>query len=184
MRVSSTIARGGLLSVTLVALGCSADFDTTRQTPPRGSLGRELFAVVCDRVGAQALREDVTGDSFRPVCHADPANGKYASKVDVDQLPRLYDGAMTPQGERISLAQQEHNRVHRIARIEALGRRREDLIQALDAAIPDIRIPIHPLPAGQESCDPREDGSAGAHDVGLHKELAATLGRMIDLYDD
>ena len=76
MRLSLSIARRALGLVPLVVLGCAADFDTSRQIPPRGTLGRELFTVVCERVGAQSLREDVTGASFDAMCHRDAVTGK------------------------------------------------------------------------------------------------------------
>ena len=43
---------------------------------------RRCTACVCDRVGAQALREDLTGASFHNVCHKQP-DGTYADTVDV-----------------------------------------------------------------------------------------------------
>src|ERR1700712_1914072 len=98
MRMVSHIALGAVVALSLAAPGCST-FDTSRHPAPRGTLGRELFAVICDRVGAQALRDDVAGLSFRPVCHADPITGAYADKVDQAILPALYDGAQTPEGE-------------------------------------------------------------------------------------
>ena len=54
--------------------GCAPDFDTVASRGTRGTLGREMYTMVCDRVGAQALREDVAGISYHSVCHAD-ANG-------------------------------------------------------------------------------------------------------------
>src|SRR5207244_8879967 len=68
---------------------CAGDFDTTRVTPPRGSLGRELYSMVCGRVGAQALRQDVTGGSYHAICHPHPATGKYDDQVDQALLGHL-----------------------------------------------------------------------------------------------
>jgi hypothetical protein len=178
------IARAGLLAVSAIAAGCAADFDTARRVAPRGTLGRELYTVICDRVGAQALREDVTGASFRGVCHADP-EGAYVDAVDRAALPPLTEGAPDQDGQPVSLARQEANRAHRIARIEALGRRREELVAALDATLPDVHIPRAAAVAatgGERSCDPAPADAAS--DVALHEELAATLGRLTDLYDD
>jgi hypothetical protein len=184
MTVRRSIARRSIaaaslaVSAGLASIACTGDFDTTRSIPPRGTLGRELFTVVCDRVGAQSLREDVTGASFHAVCHPDPATGAYADKVDVSQLPELHEPAYDAAGQLVPLAQQQASRTYSIARIEALARRREDVVGALDAALPDTRIPTQPV-AGTP-CDPPPSGP----DVGLHQELSSTLSRLIDLYDD
>ena len=67
------------------AAACTSDFDTTRTIPPRGTVGQELFIVLCDRVAAQALPEDVTGVAWHPVCHPD-ASGNFAATVDQSKL--------------------------------------------------------------------------------------------------
>ncbi len=157
---------------TIACAGCAADFDTSRNAPPPRSLGHELFSVICDRVGAQALREDVTGLAFHFVCHPDQA-GKYVDRVDTTLLPEL-SATTNIDGKPVTLAQQQANRVHNIARIEALARRREDFAAAINAAIPDSQI-------AQTSCGvPSTTGGK----IGLQKELADTLGRLVDLYDD
>ena len=126
MGKSSSVARGGVGAVAVIALlGCAPDFSTTRTAPPVTTLGRVLYSVVCDRVGAQSLPTDVTGGSFQSICHPD-ATGKYGERVDVTQLPPLQDPAYTPSGELVPLAQQQASRTYEIARVEALGRDRED----------------------------------------------------------
>src|SRR5690349_11438764 len=50
----------------VVAPGCHG-FDTEREPQKTGTVGEEIYGVVCDRVGANALREDLTGGSFRGV---------------------------------------------------------------------------------------------------------------------
>src|SRR2546422_6772967 len=107
-------------SLSLVA--CANDFDTTRTPPPRGTVGEELFGVLCDRVGAQALHEDLTGDSFRAICHKD-ATGAYGDKVDAARLPIAAEGAYDKDGNPVSVAVQNTNRAHAVVRIEALARR-------------------------------------------------------------
>ena len=79
--------------------GCS-DFSTARVTPPRGTFGAELYSVLCDRVGAQALREDVTGASFQAVCNPD-ANGNYADQGRPVAAPAAHgdDDAGGPAGQ-------------------------------------------------------------------------------------
>lgn len=160
-------------------LGCSSDFDTKRAVPPRGSVGRALYSLVCDRVGAQALREDVTGASFHGVCHAD-LHGAYAANVDASLLVPLDPRALDVDGKPVPLDLQVQRRAYRIARIEALGRRREDLIKAFDAVLPDVMIPSKALGAADPtaSCDP------DAARARLLTELADTLSRFIDLYND
>ena len=156
---------------TLVA-SCAGDFDTSRQTPPRGTLGREMYTLVCDRVGAQALREDVSGASFHSVCHADAA-GAFADRVDESKLPALDPAARSVDGKPVPIEQQRKNRDHRIARIEALARRRDDLIRAFDLAVPEQNVTsIDP-----DSCAPRGDAE-------LRDELGGMLGRLTDLYND
>lgn len=174
-RVASVIMLGALAST-----GCSDDFDTARATPPRGSLGREMYTLVCDRVGAQALREDITGASFHDVCHADAAGNFPSDTVDASRLPPLDPEATDVHGTPVSMDQQAKNRAHRIARIEALARRRDDLIAAFDTAFANEDIATKDLsnPDPTKSCDPR-DASAD-----LRTELADMLGRMTDLYDD
>ena len=125
-------------------LGCS-DFTTARTTPPRGTLGTGLYALICDRVGAQALPEDITGGSYYGICHPDPTTGAYTATVDTSLLPPLEPGAVDVDGNPVSIATQEANRTYDIARIESLGRDRTPIIGALDSAIPDIQIAVKDL---------------------------------------
>jgi hypothetical protein len=164
-----------------ICVSCAPDFDTSRATPPRLSLGHELYSLVCDRVGAQALREDVTGASFHAVCHADPTTGAFADRVDPSSLVPLDPNAVDERGRLVPIEQQAMNRAHRIARVEALAHRREDFARAIDAAIPDETIAVKDLGAAdpKKSCAPRPGDPARLRD-----ELGATLGRLIDLYDD
>jgi hypothetical protein len=163
--------------------GCAKDFDTSRATPPRGTLGREMYTMVCDRVGAQALREDVTGASFHAVCHAAP-DGTFADKVDAELLTPLDPSARDVDGRPVSIEQQQANRAHRIARIEALARRRDDLIGAFDTAFADETIAIKDLGNRDplKACDPPSGDAPGEGD--LRTQLADTLGRFTDLYND
>src|SRR5438105_4368212 len=107
----------GAVGIALLAIapGCHQDLDTTRALPARGSVGEEMFGVLCDRVGAQALREDLSGDSFRRVCHK--TNGVFEDKVDVALLPALNPGVEV---ERVT-------RDKMVGRVEALARRRAEL---------------------------------------------------------
>ncbi|MBS2020337.1 MAG: hypothetical protein JST00_46195 [Deltaproteobacteria bacterium] len=179
-------ARGCRFAVLSLALftsasACTGEFDTSRQTPKRGSLGQEMFTMVCDRVGAQALREDVLGLSYHAVCHAD-AQGGFASTVDVAKLPPLGE-ALDTKGKPVPLERQQKNRDHRIARIEALARRRVDLVEAFDAALTNEMIGAKDLdnPDDAKSCDPKP-GVRSEND--LRTELSDALGRFTDLYND
>ncbi len=171
-----------LVGVVFVS-ACSNDFDTTRTPPPRGTLGEELYGILCDRVGAQALHEDLTGDSFLAMCHkANGTGGKYTDKVDVSRLPPLVDGATGADGKPMTLQQQQDDRARAVARIETLAKRRIDLIAALDFTMPDIKVPVkdNKNPDVTKTClAPAVSGEARFHD-----ELSDMLGRFQALYND
>src|SRR5579883_1975167 len=112
------------------SLGCTGDLDTSRVTPPRGTLGEELFGVVCDRVGAQSLHEDISGASYRGICHR-RADGTFADSVDQTLLPALADGQPDTMGSAVPLAKQQQDRAYGVARVETLGKHRGDLVAAL-----------------------------------------------------
>ncbi|MGH7297606.1 MAG: hypothetical protein ACRELB_21895, partial [Polyangiaceae bacterium] len=131
MKLAHRSAAAVVLAVAagVAGAGCS-DFAVHRVTPPRGTFGQELYSVVCDRVGAQSLREDVTGASFHAVCHP-TASGQYADHVDVSLLPPV-TATTTPEGQPVTLAQQQHQRALDVARVEALARDRSELVAAFD----------------------------------------------------
>ncbi len=176
----------GLLLPAVVAasvVACGGDFDTTRKAPPRGSVGRELYSLVCDRVAAQALREDVTASSWHGICHPD-AEGKYWEKVRVENLPAIVAPALNVDGDEVSVAQQNKFRSYRIARIETLGKRRDELIGAFDVAFPDEQIAVKDLgnPDPTKSCDaPISKESQRARFL---SEVSDALSRMTALYND
>jgi hypothetical protein len=159
------------VGVALLAMapGCHEELDTSRTLPPRGSVGEEMFGVICDRVGAQALREDLSGDSFRNVCHK--LNGVYADKVDVALLPPINAGV---EAERLV-------REKMVGRVEALARRRAEVIRALDATFPAGElVPAKLLdhPDAKKTCNERVEKAP------LSDQVADMLGRMTDLYHD
>jgi hypothetical protein len=163
------------------SVSCADDFDTTRTIPKRGSLGTELFGVVCDRVGGQALHEDPTGASFHAVCHPD-TSGSFADHVDQTLLPPMVDGQLDINGTAVPLAKQQADRAYGVARVETLGRHRAALVAALDATFPDIQVPIKDLsnPDPTRSCA----APAASGEGSLHTELSNLLGRFEDLYTD
>src|SRR5271170_7388060 len=89
--------RVGVLATLGIVAACADPFSTVRNPPPRGTVGQELYGVVCDRIGAQALPEDLSGASFEAICHPD-ASGNYASAVDQSQLPPVTAGAVDVNG--------------------------------------------------------------------------------------
>lgn len=167
----------GLLVLSVVA--CS-ELDIERQVPERGSVGEEMYGVLCDRLAAGALREDMTGESFRGVCHK--VDGKFANEVDESKLPKLADDAVNEKGEAVSVAKQRADRDRAFARIRAFVKRRDDVIAAVNAALPDIRVAIKDLEAKDEtqSCNPPAAGGEGS----FLDQLAKMLGRFTDLYND
>src|SRR5262245_10618584 len=84
-RLVSHIGLVGVAALAILTPACADEFDTSRNPPKRGTVGEEMFGVICDRVGAQALREDLTGGSFRDICHR-PNGGDFADKVDTGKL--------------------------------------------------------------------------------------------------
>ncbi len=171
------------LSAVVFGSACSQDLDTTRSPPPRGTIGEELFGVMCDRVGAQALREDLTGASFSHVCHKDLA-GAYADKTNEALLPPPDTHGVDVNGEPVPLQKQIDDRTYALSRIQALARRRADLIEALDATFPDVLIPVKDVKNADptKSCNTPVDVAAAQKKLG--NELADMLGRVTDLYKD
>lgn len=147
----------------LFGSGCATD-EAPPPRPVHGSIGEETFGVICDRVGAQALSEDLTGDSYRGVCHRDAA-GHYADAVDESRLPKA-----ATDDPKVAEAH-----AHALARIGALVKHRADLVASLDAMFPgDVMLDVRASALG---CAP--EGKRA-----LSQELALVLGRMTDAYDD
>ncbi|WP_394832012.1 hypothetical protein LVJ94_36405 [Pendulispora rubella] len=153
---------------TLTAVGC-VDFNTARTPPPRGTVGEELYGLLCDRVAAQAIREDLTGASFAGVCHK-RADGTYSDAVDTSKLPAIDDPAV---------------RARQLGRVHAMVRRRGSLIAAFDATFPDVRVPVVDEKNGdpKRTCDRLDDASIGDRGK-LTQQLSDMLGKLIELYTD
>ncbi len=180
-RCVSLLGVVGLAALSMLAPGCH-EFDTERTPPKRASVGTEMFGVICDRVAAQALREDLSGDSFRAVCHKPVGKGDFADTVDTTKLPPLDPEAGDEKGNIVPMAKQKADREKSIGRIEALARRRNDLIQAFDATFPEEKIPIKDIDNEDptKSCDAPKKSGEGL----LTDQLADMLGRMGNLYND
>ena len=179
---SRTVTRRPLHFGVLAALGvvsaCAPPFDTTRTPPPRGTLGQELYGVVCDRVGAQSLHEDLTGTSFKGVCHPD-GSGNYATTGDQTQLPALDPAAVDTNGNAVSMAVQTTNRSYAVARVEALARRRQDLITSFDTIFPDVQVNV----VDTGNADPTKSCTANGTDS-LGNQVTGLLARFQPLYHD
>ena len=122
------MARTLCLLVGLGAFGaCHEPLDTTRKVSEEITFGHDLFGVLCDRLGADAFREDITGASYQAVCHP---NGdlEFANEVDESALPK-------PSGEASKQARRKS-----VAKMRALALRRDELIRAFNATFPDVDI--------------------------------------------
>jgi hypothetical protein len=163
------------------AAACTPDFDTSRSPAATASVGEEVYGVLCDRVGAQALPEDLTGSSYNGICHKS-ASGTWSSTVDTSSLPQITSGLVTASGQPVSIATASASRDHGIARIQALGAARTDLIGALNATFPETLIAIKDInnPNPALTCNPAPNNAKDP----LPSQLADLLGRFTKLYDD
>jgi hypothetical protein len=173
------VAFSGLVSLVCFVIACDGAFDDKRATAERGSLGEEVYGVLCDRIGGQSLREDLTGESFYKMCHK--VDGAYQTQVDAARLPKLDPEAKDEKGQRVPIEQQEASRARSIGAVESFAKQRGKLVAALDFAMPDIDIDAKDLgnEDGEASCGPSPAGFAAFYD-----ELSAMLGRFTDLYND
>lgn len=165
---TATVSRLLLLGCALLATACGEGLDTTRAPPARGTLGEELFGVLCDRLGAQTLPEDLSGASFRRICHKG-LDGSYADRLAAQHLPSTDDTS---------------GRALAVARLETLARHRARLISALDTLFPEMTVPVKDLGnlSPPLTCGP--PGAGQPAEARLAQELGALLERMTVLYGD
>lgn len=109
-----------LLAAFLALAGCE-HFDNTRVQVTRHSVGHEIFGVLCDRLVAQNFPEDLENRRFKNTCHKSEF-GKFAPVPEVPQ----YAETAAEDNSRLALA-----------RVAVFAQRRDDLIKAFDAMIPD-----------------------------------------------
>lgn len=143
--------------LTTAALGASTscnDFDSTRQAPPKATLGDDFYGVLCDRVGASVLAEDLSGASYSSICHYDN-KGNYGNAVDTKLLPAV-SGATETQARQLA-----------IAKLTRMAARRGDLVRAINAVFP------------KETTVKDDSGKQ----VPLHAALMDFAQRFSDLYD-
>lgn len=163
------------------ALACT-DIDTTRNPAPRGTVGEEVYGAFCDRVASLVFPEDLSGDSYRDVCHK--TNGQFADQVDTTKLPTVpQENAVDANGNPVSQQAQIDARTYALARVGALVRRRGDFVAAVDATIPDVLVPV------KDTQNPDKTLSCGVptdtpDQISLGKAFADMLGRLGPLYDD
>lgn len=125
--VVQTLRAAGLFAAIAGAASCHDGIDTTRKAPPKATLGDDIYGILCDRVGASSLTEDLTGASYHAVCHY-ANDGSYADNVDISVLPPT-----TGQ-------ESERARALGVAKVEVMAKRRSELVRALNAAFPDVEI--------------------------------------------
>jgi hypothetical protein len=138
----------------IVFAGCAHEPEKAAR-PSRPSLGTEIFGVLCERVGAQALREDLSGASYRELCEGT------SETVDSSKLPPAAD---------------EDVRARAVARIEALRRHRSSLIAALDGVFPDDTVVGKAL----DSADPKDSCEPRSH-VPRRDQLRGLLTRLLPI---
>lgn len=141
-----------------LGLSCVSDFDTTREvSSTKMTLGEEIYTALCDRVGASSLSEDITGASYRSICHKG-SKGWTGTTVNTKVLPPATGSLEEPR--RLA-----------VAKIEAMAGRRDAIIEAFDAIFPDEKI-ADPLAPDDKS-----------RQVRLHDALDTFLKRTTPLYD-
>ncbi|CAN5753544.1 hypothetical protein BH09MYX1_BH09MYX1_20450 [soil metagenome] len=172
--------RVSLLGLGVLAVSACADIDTSRALPQRGTIGEEVYGTFCDRLAAEQLREDLTGASFRGVCHK--VNGSFSDKVDETLLPPATTDAVDERGNPVSIEKQQQDRARSLGRIGALVRRRADLIGAVDAAIPDVMVPVKDLTNPNLARTCMAPNLSGEDKLG--RQVADMLARFQNLYND
>lgn len=126
------IARGvtalSMLGALVTQPSCDHGIDTRREAGPTATLGDDIYGLLCDRLGASTITEDLTGASYHDVCHFDE-DGVYGNEVDTSVLP-------TPSTD----AAREARRLS-VAKLERMAAHRTSLVRAFNAAFPDRDIP-------------------------------------------
>jgi hypothetical protein len=142
----------GLIGAATFSPACHEPLDTTRQAGPKGTLGDDIYGVLCDRLGASSLTEDITGESYHGICHFDP-KGNYRDEVAAKYLPPA-KSAKSKEIRRLG-----------VAKMEKLAARRGDVVRALNASFPDVDI--------DNVASSKEGDTIGLHDALM--ELAQAL---------
>ncbi len=147
----------GLCAAATISPSCHQELDTTREAGPKGTLGDDIYGVLCDRLGASSLTEDVTGESYHAICHFN-SKGVYGDAIATKYLPAA-KGAKSKEMRRLG-----------IAKMEMLAKRRGELIRALNASFPDIEI---------DNVKTQKTGD----EIGYHDALMALTQALTPLYE-
>ncbi len=168
--------------------GCAEELDQTRESRPKSTLGEDIYSALCDRVGASSLSEDLEGQSYRSICHK-TAKGFTGTTVKRSLLPSVASlpkgGAEGQSGGACRASDKPCDgtlqcvrdvcapgsyarRELGVAKIEALGKHRDELIQAFDATFPETQI---------------DDPFAPGKKVRLIDALDVLTKRLTSLYD-
>jgi len=151
------LAAGVALPASFQGMGCDKGIDTERDAPPKATLGDDMYSLMCDRLGASVLTEDLTGASYHGICHFDQ-NAQYGDTVDESILPPV-EGATQTEARRLS-----------VAKMERMAERRTLLIRAFNASFPDVEVP--------------DDTTADPDDkVRLHDALLRFSQDITELYE-
>lgn len=69
MSTKSSFSLGPVvLALVLPFVGCAEPLDTTRVAPARGTLGEEIYKVLCERIASEENPSDVSGRASRALC--------------------------------------------------------------------------------------------------------------------
>jgi hypothetical protein len=169
-----------MLFAMTAAVACT-DIDTTRNPAPRGTIGEEVFGAFCDRTASLVFPEDLSGDSYRAVCHK--TNGQWANAVDTTLLPPITTDGVDIHGNPVSAQAQQDARTYAINRVGAMARDRANLVAAIDATIPVVQVPV------KDTSNPDRMQSCGVptttpDQISLGAALADMLGRFGALVND
>src|SRR5262245_17400097 len=92
----------GLIAGSWILASCHQPIDQTRQAGKKATLGDDIYGLFCDRLGAGVLTEDLSGASYKGICHPD-AKGRYADHVATSLLPKV-SGDKAKRARALSIA--------------------------------------------------------------------------------
>lgn len=127
-RFAKGFAALSMLGTLVTQPSCDHGIDTERDAGPKATLGDDMYGLLCDRLGASTITEDLTGASYHDICHFDE-DGVYGNTVDTSVLP-------TPSTDR----GREARRLS-VAKLERMASHRAALVRAFNASFPDRDIP-------------------------------------------
>ncbi|MFI5301678.1 MAG: hypothetical protein ACHREM_26620 [Polyangiales bacterium] len=96
---------------------CAPQLDTSRPTPPKTTLGDDMYYVLCDRIAATVDPWDVEARNSRGVCRQDASGNNAIDYTDAEKATE--PGGTTP------------------PKMQVLIKYRTQLIAAFNATLPD-----------------------------------------------